>query len=83
MKQTDEVMLKAIHVLEKGIIPPSRGWTVEKAGELIAAVADRPKLAFPPNITDEMVYEVIREVLMQLEDAEEQYVPKWAKLLRS
>ena len=72
-----------VQALEKDLIPPSNGWIVEKAHELLSAAAARPKLAFPPGVTEDMVYEVVREIFLQLDDAQEQYIPKWAKLLRA
>ncbi len=79
----DTLMLKCVQALEKGLIPPSPGWNEKKAHELFEAMSSRPKLALPANANSDTVYEIIHDILVSLEDAESEYVPKWAKPLLS
>jgi hypothetical protein len=79
----DMMMLKIVQALEKGLIPPSPGWNEQKAKSLLDAMSERPKLALPEDATSNTVYEIIHDILVSLSDAEEEYVPKWAKPLLS
>lgn len=79
----DMLMLKCVQALEKGLLPASTGWTEEKAQSLFDAMSNHPKLALPFDTTSDLVYDIIRDILLSLEDVEANYVPRWAKPLMS
>lgn len=79
----DMMMLKIIQALEKSLIPPSPGWNEKKAKSLLDAMTERSKLVLPADATSNTVYEIIHDILVNLSEAEEEYVPKWAKPLLS
>lgn len=79
----DMMMLKCVQALEKGMIPAYPGWNEAKTQALYNAMSSRPKLSLPADATSDTVYEIIRDILISLEDAEAKYVPRWAKPLLS
>lgn len=83
MKNDNTLQLICVHALEKGLIDLSGGWNEEKAAELFDVLAGRPKPVLPKAATSEKVYEMVQEILIQLEDADEEYVPEWAKELKA
>lgn len=83
MRSDDQLKLMCIHALEKGLIDLAGGWNEEKAAVLYDVLAGRPKPALPKGATPEKVFELVQEILIQLEDADEEYVPEWAKELKA
>ena len=81
MNREDQIRLTCVQAIEKGLVPLTGGWSREKAAALLTALKDRPKANLPASTQPTEVYDIILDILADLEDAEPRYVPKWAKAL--
>ena len=81
VKNEEQLKRLCAQALEKGLISLKGGWDEDKAEALYNAMAARQKPAMPKGVTVNDVYNVVRQILVLLEDTDDEYVPSWAKQL--
>ena len=81
MNRADQIKLACVNAMERGLVTIDGVWDRERATAMLAIIQDRPKQKLPPSTKSDEIYRAVQEIISSLEDAEPEYVPKWAKQL--